>query len=52
MFLVTMAHGIIEQEIDKLKKICEDKSKALDQSLVMLTQDQENFDKYKDLNEK
>jgi hypothetical protein len=46
MFLVTMAHGIIQNEIQKLKKTSEDKELALDMSRKMLEQDHENFQKY------
>lgn len=43
MFLVSKAHGIIEEEIDKLKMMSKDKKEALEQSLKMLESDNENF---------
>lgn len=43
MFLVAKAHGIIEAEIAKLKQMSLEKQEALEQSLKMLEQDNENF---------
>ncbi|CAK59698.1 unnamed protein product (macronuclear) [Paramecium tetraurelia] len=50
MFLVSKAHGIIEEEIDKLKLMSKEKKEALEQSLKMLETDNENFQKYLDTN--
>jgi len=50
MFLVTMAHGIIANEIGRLRKISDDKDKALKESEKMLLKDKENFEKYLEAN--
>ncbi len=43
MFLVSMAHGILENEIERLKMINAEKQEALEQSRKMLDKDREDF---------
>ncbi|KAL4488164.1 hypothetical protein ABPG73_001575 [Tetrahymena malaccensis] len=50
MFLVTMSHDIIANEINRIKKLSEDREQALISSEKMLKQDYENFQKYLDQN--
>ncbi|EGR29446.1 leishmanolysin peptidase, putative [Ichthyophthirius multifiliis] len=50
MFLVSMTHGIIEDEIKRLKLISTEKDHALLLSEKQLKQDHENFQKYLEQN--
>lgn len=50
MFLVTMQHGIIENEISKLKTIAFEKMDALQLSDKMLEKDKQDFNYYLDEN--
>ncbi|EAR89420.2 leishmanolysin peptidase (macronuclear) [Tetrahymena thermophila SB210] len=50
MFLVSMAYGIIQKEIERLKTKAQDKDQALIQSEKQLKQDHENFTKYLEQN--
>ena len=43
MFLVSMSHGILENEIERLKMINAEKQEALEQSRKMLDKDREDF---------
>lgn len=48
MFLVTMTHGIIEDEIDSLKSQAGDRKKALKESEELLIKDKEEFEAYQE----
>lgn len=52
MFLVTMSHGIITEEIDRLKKQQEEKAQALEQSEKMLKKDEADFSTHVEDNKK
>lgn len=52
MFLVTMQHGIIENEIKKLKSIAHEKNDALLLSDKMLEKDKQDFNHYLDENKR
>jgi hypothetical protein len=45
MFLVTMSHGIVENQIEKLKISTKNKQEALILSDKMLKRDHEDFNK-------
>jgi hypothetical protein len=46
MFLVTMTHGIIEQEIGNLTSQAEERARALQESNQILEKDKEDFEQY------
>ena len=48
MFLVTMTHGIIENEIKKLKSQADDREKALKESEHLLIQDMKDFEQFQE----
>eukprot|EP01016_Furgasonia_blochmanni_P030525 TRINITY_DN3174_c0_g1_i13.p1 TRINITY_DN3174_c0_g1~~TRINITY_DN3174_c0_g1_i13.p1 ORF type:complete len:609 (+),score=154.52 TRINITY_DN3174_c0_g1_i13:151-1977(+) len=52
MFLVEMSMGIINKEIERLKKIADDKKHALEQSEKMLQMDSEEFHTYVERNKR
>ncbi len=52
MFLVTMSHGIIENEIQKLKQSQMDKQAALEQSIKLIQEDTKYFENYDNIKKK
>ena len=46
MFLVTMSHGIIENEIKEMKNLQEDKQQALEQCIRLIQDDQKYYEEY------